>query len=337
MAAEQPRAAGVRPLAEDARRPGGSSDKPDTAIMGILNVTADSFSDGGRWLDPALALSHAQAMAREGAGIVDVGAESTRPGAVRVPEEAERERVVRTVSDIVRWRSEQAALGENACGASFLVSVDTTRASVAAAALAAGADIINDVSGGLLDPRMAPVVAEAGCRYVVQHWRGWMGPDGAAETGQADCAYPGGVIEDVRDELMRRVEAVGKQGVAAENIIIDPGLGFSKPGIDVNFTVLAGLERFVGTGYPVLVGASRKGFLKAALRRDSARSGCPRSEAAVERDLDAATAATAALCALQGAWAVRVHAVAATAAALAVAREWRKHEERGEAWLTASR
>lgn len=326
MAAEQPRA-GVRSLAEDVRR-SDPSDRHSTAIMGILNVTADSFSDGGRWLDQERALSHAQAMVREGADIVDVGAESTRPGAIRVPEEIERERVVRTVTNLVHWRSEQIARGENACGASVLVSVDTTRASVAAAALDAGADIINDVSGGLLDPRMTPVIAEADCRYIVQHWRGWMNPDGAAETGQTDCTYCGGVVEDVRDELMRRVETIEKQGVAAENIIIDPGLGFSKTGIDPNFTVLADLEQFVGTGYPVLVGASRKKFLKAALRLNRVHSSCPSNEVVAEHDLDTATAVTSALCALQGAWAVRVHAVAATAAALTVAREWKGHERR---------
>lgn len=265
-----------------------------TLIMGILNVTADSFSDGGLYLEPRKAQEHGVALVRDGADIVDIGAESTRPGAHRVPEEQERQRVLRTIADL---QADRGKTGKDV----VMLSVDTTRASVAEAALNAGARIINDVSGGLADKRMMPLVAHSDCLYVLQHWRGRM--PGASEV------YPHGVDRDVLTELARRVAAAREAGIDDRQIILDPGLGFSKPGPVPNFTLLAHLERLTRLGFPVLVGASRKRFLSTALHTGD------------QNRLDEATAVISALAAEKGAWAVRVHDVARSRDALAIARQ----------------
>ena len=271
-----------------------------TLVMGVLNITKDSFSDGGLWLDPDAAAAHGHEMMACGADIIDVGAESTRPGATRVAEADELARITSAVKALAP--------------AGATLSIDTTRASVAAAALENGAQIVNDVSGGTLDARLPHVVAEHDCLYIVQHWRGWLAGSSDADTSR----YEHGVLADVRDELMRQVDAVLEAGVAPERIIIDPGLGFSKPGIEHNMPLLAGLETFRATGYPVLIGQSRKRFVSAVL-----------GEAGVVEpsmdDRDNATAAISALCAEHGAWAVRVHDVPRTRAAVAIGNTWRAY------------
>jgi dihydropteroate synthase len=280
-------------------------DSEHTLVMGVLNITEDSFSDGGLWLDPARAKAHGVAMMRQGADIIDIGAESTRPGAKRVSEEDERSRVLGAVD---------ALIPEGA-----VLSIDTTRASVALAALDHGAQIINDVSGGRLDAELPHVVAaHSECLYIVQHWRGWLA--GAAGTvPDADTSvYVNGVLNDVYDELMAQVDAVLAAGVGPEQVIIDPGLGFSKPGIEHNLPLLAGLERFNATGYPVLIGASRKRFVGAML----ASAGI---DEPTMTDKDNATAAISALSAEHGAWAVRVHDVAKTRDAVAIGSAWRAY------------
>lgn len=257
-----------------------------TLVMGILNVTPDSFSDGGSYLDPEAAIAHARGMLADGASIIDVGGESTRPGADRVPEGEEMDRVVPIVRELA---------ADGVC-----LSVDTTRASVAHAAIEAGARIINDVSGGLADPDMLPVVAGAGVDFVVMHWR-----DHAARMQQE--AHYDDVVADVLGELLRPRDAAVAAGVAPERLILDPGLGFSKKW-DHNWTLLRHLDRFQGHGHRLLVGASRKAFLGELLGgRDP-------------QGRDGATAALSFWSALHGAWAVRTHDVAAQADAVAVAR-----------------
>lgn len=277
-------------------------DTDHTLVMGVLNITEDSFSDGGLWLDPAKAREHGLAMLNDGADIIDIGAESTRPGAKRVSESDELSRVTGAVKALI--------------GGNTVLSIDTTRALVAAAALEDGAQIINDVSGGTLDKELPHVVADHDCLYIVQHWRGWLaGAHGA--TPDADTShYEHGVLRDVYDELMQQVDAVLEAGVKPERIIIDPGLGFSKPGIEHNLPLLAGLSTFEDTGYPVLIGASRKRFVSAVL----ADAGF--DETTMD-DRDNATAAISALAAEHGAWAVRVHDVRRSRAAVAVGTQWR--------------
>lgn len=278
-----------------------------TQVMGVLNITEDSFSDGGLWLQPDKAAEHGRAMMADGADIIDIGAESTRPGAKRVSTEDELARVQGAVAALIP--------------AGAVLSIDTTRASVAAGALEHGAQIINDVSGGTLDKDLPRVVADHGCLYIVQHWRGWLaGSNGS--TPDADTSYyEHGVLVDVKDELMRQVDAVIAAGVSPERIIIDPGLGFSKPGAEHNLPLLAGLESFAEAGYPVLIGQSRKRFISALL----SEAGLP--QASME-DRDNATAAISALCAEHGVWAVRVHDVARSRAAVAVGDAWRAYAQR---------
>lgn len=278
-------------------------DSRRTLVMGVLNITEDSFSDGGLWLDPAAAKAHGEAMMKDGADIIDIGAESTRPGAKRVGEADEKTRVLGAVD---------ALAPEGA-----VLSIDTTRASVASAALEHGAQIINDVSGGQLDRELPHVVADyAESLYIVQHWRGWLA-GAAGNVPDADTSvYEHGVIRDVYDELMRQVDAVLAAGVRAEQIIIDPGLGFSKPGVEHNLPILKALDRFNAAGYPVLIGASRKRFVGALL----ADAGVDEPDMASK---DNATAAISALCAEHGAWAVRVHDVAKSRDAVAVGNAWR--------------
>lgn len=278
-------------------------DSTHTLVMGVLNITEDSFSDGGLWLDPAKAKAHGEAMMKDGADIIDIGAESTRPGAKRVSEEDEQTRVLGAVD---------ALIPEGA-----VLSIDTTRASVARMALEHGAQIINDVSGGRLDREVPHVVAEhAESLYIVQHWRGWLAGS-AGDVPDADTSvYANGVVDDVYDELMKQVDDVLQAGVSPSQIIIDPGLGFSKPSVEHNFPLMTALERFNATGYPVLIGASRKRFVGAAL-----------ADAGIDKpnmdSKDNATAAISALCAEHGAWAVRVHDVEKSRDAVAIGNAWR--------------
>ena len=278
-------------------------DSDRTLVMGVLNITEDSFSDGGLWLDPANAKAHGEAMMKDGADIIDIGAESTRPGAKRVSEEDEQTRVLGAVD---------ALIPEGA-----VLSIDTTRASVARMALEHGAQIINDVSGGQLDREVPHAVAEhTESLYIVQHWRGWLAGS-AGNVPDADTSvYANDVVDDVYDELMKQVDDVLHAGVAPSQIIIDPGLGFSKPSVEHNFPLMVALERFNATGYPVLIGASRKRFVGAAL-----------ADAGIdEPDMDSkdnATAAISALCTEHGAWAVRVHDVAKSRDAVAIGNAWR--------------
>lgn len=278
-------------------------DSDRTLVMGVLNITEDSFSDGGLWLDPAKAKAHGEAMMKDGADIIDIGAESTRPGAKRVSEEDEQTRVLGAVD---------ALIPEGA-----VLSIDTTRASVARMALEHGAQIINDVSGGRLDREVPHVVAEhSESLYIVQHWRGWLAGS-AGDVPDADTSvYANGVVDDVYDELMKQVDDVLQAGVSPSQIIIDPGLGFSKPSVEHNFPLMTALERFNATGYPVLIGASRKRFVGAAL-----------ADAGIDKpnmdSKDNATAAISALCAEHGVWAVRVQDVEKSRDAVAIGNAWR--------------
>ncbi|MEU0444487.1 dihydropteroate synthase [Streptomyces tendae] len=262
------------------------------AVMGVVNVTPDSFSDGGRFFDTTAAIKHGLDLVAEGADLVDVGGESTRPGATRVDEDEELRRVV----PVVRGLASEGVT----------VSVDTMRASVAEQALAAGAALVNDVSGGLADPRMIPVVADSGAPFVVMHWRGLL------EGGNVRGTYTD-VVTEVVDELHARVEAVLDGGIAPDRIVVDPGLGFSKDA-EHDLVLLAHLDRLLALGHPLLVAASRKRFLGRVL------AGRPEATPPPARERDAATAAVSALAAHAGAWAVRVHQVRATADAVRVAR-----------------
>lgn len=262
--------------------------------MGVLNVTADSFSDGGRYLDVDRAVAHGLALAGQGATIIDVGGESTRPGATRVDPRTEAARVVPIVKEL-------AAQGMS-------VSIDTMNAAVAAAALDAGAGMVNDVSGGHADPAMAPLLAERGAFWVLMHWR-----PVDAEAPHTVPAYRD-VVTEVRDELLAGVDAAVAAGVDPERLVIDPGLGFAKTG-QHNWALLHALPQLVATGVPVLVGASRKRFLGTLL---TGPDGAPRP--ADQRET--ATAAVSVLAGLHGAWGVRVHDVRASIDALKVLQAW---------------
>ncbi|NEB39741.1 dihydropteroate synthase [Streptomyces sp. SID14515] len=259
--------------------------------MGVVNVTPDSFSDGGRWFDTTAAVKHGLHLVSEGADLVDVGGESTRPGASRVDEAEELRRVVPVVKGL-------ASEG-------VTVSVDTMRARVAEQAVAAGAVLVNDVSGGLADPDMIPAVAAAEVPFVVMHWRGF------SESMNSRAVYED-VVAEVLDELRQRMDAVIAGGVAPERVVIDPGLGFAKDAAH-DLSLVAHLAELRTLGRPLLVAASRKRFLGHVLAgTDSAPPPA--------RERDAATAAVSALSAQAGAWAVRVHEVRATADAVRVAR-----------------
>jgi len=259
-----------------------------TRVVGVVNTTPDSFSDGGRWLDPEAATAHGRALLAEGADLLDVGGESTRPGAQRVAEAEELRRVLPVVAGLA------------AAGAA--VSIDTMRAGVALAAVEAGATVVNDVSGGLADPDLLPAVAGTGAVVVLSHWRGH-------SDRMRELAVYDDVVGEVRAALAARVAAAQEAGVPRERVVVDPGLGFAKAG-EHDWALLAALPALVADGLPVLVGASRKRFLGALL------GGVP----ATERD--GATAAVSALAAAAGAWGVRVHAVRASADAVRVAQRW---------------
>ncbi|MEI7915415.1 MAG: dihydropteroate synthase [Mycobacteriaceae bacterium] len=263
-------------------------------VMGVVNVTDDSFSDGGRYLDPANAVAHGQALVADGADIVDVGGESTRPGAVRIDAAVETARVLPVVKEL-------AAMG-------ITVSIDTMHAAVAKAALENGAAIVNDVSGGRADPAMAPLMADSGAPWVLMHWRSVGGSRPHDPPAYAD------VVAEVREELLAAVDAAIAAGVDEKNIVIDPGLGFAKTARD-NWALLHALPEFVDTGIPVLVGASRKRFLGALLEQTD---GTPRPPDGRE----VATAVISALAAQAGAWGVRVHDVRASVDAMKVLEAW---------------
>ncbi|HWH05754.1 MAG TPA: dihydropteroate synthase [Gaiellaceae bacterium] len=248
-------------------------------VMGILNVTPDSFSDGGRYFERDDAVARGLEMLEAGARIVDVGGESTRPGAEPVSQDEERSRVVPVIAGI-RERRNDAVL-----------SIDTMKADVAAAALEAGATFVNDVSAGR-DPRMFKVVAEHGASICLMHMRG------EPRTMQENPTY-GDVVEEVRDELLRRAEAAVRAGVDPARIVIDPGIGFGKTR-EHNLRLLRRIDAFVQTGLPVLVGASRKSFIGLTL------------DVPVDERLEGSLG-VAAWCAIAGVWAVRVHDVRETA------------------------
>lgn len=258
-------------------------------VMGIVNVTPDSFSDGGKWLDHERAIRHGRDLIAAGADIIDVGGESTRPGASRVAASVEQDRVLPVIRGLV--------------GRGAQVSVDTLNASTALRAVEAGADIINDVSGGLADPAMLASAAQTGAQVVLMHWRGRLV---AGETPEYDD-----VVTEVRDHLSRRLEAATAQGIAPHNLILDPGLGFSKTA-EHNWAILRQLHRFVDLGVPLLVGASRKRFI-------AELTGATDVSAESLAIRDAATAAISVHTAASGGWGVRVHDVAGTVAAL---RTW---------------
>ena len=257
--------------------------------MGVVNVTPDSFSDGGRYQGLDAAVAHGVALHQEGADIVDVGGESTRPGAERVDADTEIARVVPVIRELAR--------------AGVPLSIDTTRSAVAEAALDAGAVLVNDVSGGLADPAMAAVVAAAGCPWVLMHWRGH-------SRRMLELAVYDDVVAEVRAELLDRVADATKAGVAPEKIILDPGIGFAKTA-EHNWALSRHLDELVALGYPVLFGASRKTYLGRLLAG-------PDGEPRPVDGREAATIATSVLAVAAGAWGVRVHDVRATADALAV-------------------
>lgn len=271
-------------------------------VMGVVNVTEDSFSDGGLFLDRDRAVERAMALVAAGAAIIDVGGESTRPGATRVAPELESSRVLPVIRDL-------AAAG-------VTVSIDTMHSSVAAAALENGAQIVNDVSGGRADPNMAAVLAEAKVPWVLMHWRSVR-----ADAPHEVPAYDD-VVAAVHEDLLRSVDAAVAAGVDPGKVIIDPGLGFAKTA-QHNWQLLRALPTFVATGFPVLVGASRKRFLGALLAGPDA----------VLRPADGretATAVISALSVLAGAWGVRVHDVQASVDALKVVDAWSGGQERSE-------
>lgn len=273
-------------------------------VMGVLNVTADSFSDGGRYLEPAAAIARGRELAANGADIIDVGGESTRPGAHRVPAAVEAQRVVPVIAELA--------------GRGVICSVDTTRSEVAAAALAAGAQIVNDVSGGLADPEMAALVADAGVPWILMHWRGH-------SVDMDALARYRDVVAEVRAELLDRVAAAVAAGVDESAIVLDPGLGFAKTA-EHNWALLRALPQLTGRtgqgwGFPVLIGASRKRFLGALLADPAG----PRPPGGRE----AATTAISALAASAGVWGVRVHEARASMDAVLVAAAIGQRPSRG--------
>ncbi|PPF80581.1 dihydropteroate synthase [Subtercola sp. Z020] len=262
--------------------------------MGILNVTSDSFSDGGRWLRSEAAVAHGLELAGAGADIIDIGGESTRPGAERIAVAEEQARVL----PVIRSLAERG----------LAISVDTMNASTARLALEAGAIIVNDVSGGLADPGMADAVIEAGAPLVVSHWRGHS-VDMNSRATYTD------VVGEVVGELEYRVAELIVQGVSPTNLIVDPGLGFAK-NAEHNWKILGHLDRISAFGLPVVVGASRKGFIGELVEK-----GAPMDA----RDFPSAV--VSALAAAAGAWAVRVHDVAMTRSALSVSEAWKRGAE----------
>ena len=262
-----------------------------TLVMGILNVTPDSFADGGKHYDFESAITRAKEMVAEGVDIIDVGGESTRPGAERVPEALERERVIPVITELVEM--------------GVTVSIDTMRAATAEAAIGMGATYVNDVSGGLADPDMAKLLSRnPSVQYILMHWRGH-------SKNMNDSAKYEDVVGEVKEELDDRVIAMLKAGVSEEQIILDPGIGFAKLPIH-NWDVLRGIDRLSLLGYPILVGASRKRFLGELLGANS------------PDDRESATIALTTLLAQREIWGVRTHSVKPHRDAIAVVEEMRK-------------
>lgn len=259
-------------------------------IFGILNVTPDSFSDGGLFADVPAAIAHAHAMVAAGADVIDVGGESTRPGAARIDADEEQKRVLPVVRAL--------------CGEGIVVSIDTMRATTATAAVSLGATYVNDVSGGLADPGMVTAVTHSPATYIAMHWRG-------ESESMDDLATYDDVAADVMSELSARVEVFMDKGLEPNRLWLDPGLGFAKEA-DHNWALLRDLDQLVALGYPVLIGASRKRFLS------------PFGEKPVDRD--EATATISVLAADAGAAAVRVHDVGRTARAFDVRNAWVRGE-----------
>jgi dihydropteroate synthase len=271
----------IRPIVPPRHRP---------VIIGVLNVTPDSFSDGGDFLQVDAAVAHAIKMRAAGADFIDVGGESTRPGADRVEPHDEQERVLPVLDALI--------------DRGIPVSVDTMNASTAKAAVEAGVLVINDVSGGLADPEMYRMVAETGVHYIASHWRG-------PSVSMDEFSEYDNVVLEVRDALKARIAELLVWGVSPDKIVLDPGLGFAKTA-DHNWALLKALPALQSLGYPVLIGASRKRFLA-----PFAEDGAPTA------DRDFATAVISALAAQSGIWGVRVHDVASTVAALDVWSAWR--------------
>jgi dihydropteroate synthase len=269
-------------------------------VMGVVNVTPDSFSDGGRFVDPVLAVKHGHDLVADGADLVDVGGESTRPGARRPSEQEELDRVLPVVTAL--------------CASGVTVSVDTMRARVAEEAVHAGAVLVNDVSGGRADDEMLPTVARLATPYVLMHWR-------AHSHEMAEHVEYGDVVSDVISELRTQLEAARSAGVDPARIAVDPGIGFSKTA-DQNWEVLGGTERLHELGHPVLVATSRKRFLGVLLADADGRL----RPTGLRED---ATTATSALAAAAGAWCIRTHSVRPTLDAIAVASRWAATQVRG--------
>ncbi|MCW2806658.1 MAG: dihydropteroate synthase [Marmoricola sp.] len=273
---------------------GGLPVLPRPLVMGVVNVTPDSFSDGGRHATTDAAIAHGLLLREQGADILDIGGESTRPGATRPLVAEELDRVVPVIRALA---AEEVA-----------VSVDTMRHEVAAAALEAGAVMVNDVSGGLADPQVLDVVAEHGAAYVVMHWRAH------SEVMQQLATYDD-VLVEVRDELAQRLEAARAAGVDPARLVVDPGLGFAKTA-EHNWELLRGLPELDSLDVPVLVGSSRKSFLGSLL---AGPDGSPRPV----HDREAANVALTTIAAIQGVWAVRVHEVRGSLDAIKVVTRWR--------------
>jgi dihydropteroate synthase len=272
------------------RRVTGLPELDRCAVMGVVNVTPDSFSDGGRYFEPQAAIEHGMELLAAGVDYVDVGGESTRPGALRVPVDEELRRIVPVIKALAR---------EGA-----VVSVDTMRAQVARQAAEAGARIVNDVSGGQADPEMIPFVASARVPYILMHWRGH-------SVDMNSRAVYGDVVAEVRHELAESVERAVDGGITPDRIVLDPGLGFAKSAVH-DWALVGHLDVLHSLGRPLLIGPSRKRFLGRLLAG-------PDGEPRPAPDRDVATIALAALVAAHGAWAVRVHAAAEAIDAVRVA------------------
>jgi dihydropteroate synthase len=264
-----------------------------TKVMGIVNVTPDSFSDGGDWFDHDRAIARGRRLTAEGAHLIDVGGESTRPGIIRTDPAEELRRVLPVVRALAAER--------------VVISVDTMRSAVAEACVREGAQLVNDVSGGLADPRMLPLVAELGVPFVAMHWR-------AHSATMQDLATYADVVTDVRDELAQRAEAALAAGIRPDRLILDPGIGFAKTA-DHNWTLLRNVDALAELGFPLLVGVSRKRFL-GDLLGDAAGPRAP-------KERDDATVAITAILAQQGIWAVRTHTAGPHLDAISVATRLR--------------
>ena len=276
-----------------------------TKVMGIINVTPDSFSDGGAWFSPEKAISHALELEAEGANLLDIGGESTRPGAQSLSPQEEQDRVLPVIRGYLDKSSNPLP-----------ISLDTVNAETAQAGITAGVQIINDISGGTLDPQMLAVVAENNAYYICQHMRG------NPKTMDSLCDYGGDVIDGVCAGLKQRVQACEKAGIDLRRLVLDPGLGFAKSA-EQSWELLGNLDKLAELGYPLLIGASRKRFLEMAVPAAWDRHLPAGVEPGVGRR-EAATTAVSALCGQAGVWAVRVHKVAASLSAVAAGQLWRE-------------